>query len=585
MTATEPVEPYQRALEQLRREGGEGPLVKRMSELISLLELATTSSSRPAEEIPEAVFRMAMAELGARSGALFVSNGDAGFGIRASHGLPSGAPSTLRFETPPEELTAVGPEEEAQVRHGLVLLCPIVRRGRAIAVLGLGPSAGGRGYCAEERAFLRSLAACAATALENAQVQGELRRANRELSAKVFQLHDLFDVSRDLAASHEESAILGLLTTTAMGHFLVSRCALYLMGPQGLGLVQERGLPRGADRAPIPPELARAALQELPGPRAVADLPAGPLRRRLEAARLALAVPLAAGMRVDGVLAIGERSSRTPFSDEDRDFAQALARQALAAVENARLNRLRAEKQRQDNELQVAREIQRSLLPPRYPEIAGFEVAAESRSCYEVGGDSYDWIPLAGDRLALVIADVSGKGTPASLLMAAVHAYVQALAGTGPPAAVAERLNRFLFANTQASRFVTLFYAELDAAARRLAYVNAGHIPPYHLTRAGGLGRLADGGPALGLLERVSYDAGEVRLEPGDTVAMVTDGVTEANSPDESEFGDDRVCASLRALSGSSAPAILEGLVAAVTAWTGAAGCSDDLTALVLKCR
>ena len=122
-------------------------------------------------------------------------------------------------------------------------------------------------------------------------------------------------------------------------------------------------------------------------------------------------------------------------------------------------------------------------------------MAAESRPCYEVGGDSYDWIPLEGGRLALVVADVSGKGTPASLLMASVHASLHALAGTAAPDRVIERLNRFLFANTQASRFVTLFYAELDPASRRLTYVNAGHVPPYRVARDGTASRL-DGGRA-----------------------------------------------------------------------------------------
>ena len=300
---------------------------------------------------------------------------------------------------------------------------------------------------------------------------------------------------------------------------------------------------------------------------------------------MALAVPLVGGMQIEGVLAIGERASRTPFTEEDRDFAETLARQAVAALESARLNRLRLEKQRQDHELQIARQIQRSLFPARVPEVPGFEVAGESRSCYEVGGDAYDWIPLGDDRLALVIADVSGKGTPASLLMASVHAYVQALAGTASPDQVITRLNRFLLANTETSRFVTLFYGELDARSRRLAYVNAGHIPPYRVSRDGKVRRLEEGGPALGILGGESFEVGQLELEPGDTLAMVTDGVTEASSPGDREFGDEGVCAALRTLSAGSASAILEGLIESVTEWAGAAGCSDDLTALILKAR
>ena len=427
------------------------------------------------------------------------------------------------------------------------------------------------------------MAGCAATPIENGLIYDELRQVNQKLSVKVFQLHNLFDISRELTGNFEEEAIQKLIATTVMGHFMVSRCALYLATPQGLVLAHERGLRRETETAPIPVEAAAMALKALRGPQTVADLPPGPLRERLELGRMVLVVPLAAGDRVEGLLAVGERASKAPFSEEDRDFAQTLARQALAALENARLLQVRAEKQRQDRELQIAREIQQNLFPPSCPEIPGFEVAAESRSCFQVGGDYYDWVPLGGGRLALVIADVSGKGTPASILMASVHASIRALAGTASPGQLLERLNRFLFASTQANKFVTLFYAELHPETRRLLYVNAGHVPPYHVARDGTVSRLLEGGPAVGLLDGVSYEVGEVTVKAGETVAVVTDGVTEALSPDDREFGDERVCEALRALSDGTAASVLAGLVQTVNEWAGPAGCSDDLTALILK--
>jgi sigma-B regulation protein RsbU (phosphoserine phosphatase) len=555
-----------------------------MSELVRLHDITTTLGSEAGEETLDAALRIVMGELQVARGAIFVRSEDGGLALRASRGLPPGAPSTLGMALW-DDFMVLGPGAEAHDRHGLALLRPIYRRGRVIAVLGLGPCEGGRPYGAEELSFLQSVAVCAATPVENDIVNDELRRVHQQLSVKAFELHNLFDISRDLAGGSAEEAIQQLVLTTVMGHFVVSRCAVYLCGPQGLSLSHGRGLRREVEGAPIPPEEARAALEGLAGPTAVAELPDGPFRRRLEAARLALAVPLSAGARVEGVLAIGERASGMPFSEEDREIAQTLARQGLAALENARLQRVREEKQRQDRELQVAREIQHSLFPPQKPEVLGFEVAAASHPCHEVGGDSYDWIPAGSERLALVVADVAGKGTPASLLMASVHAFVHALAGAAAPAQLIEKLNRFLCARTQASRFVTLFYAELDAATHRLAYVNAGHVPPYRVARDGTVSRLAGGGPALGLLAEATFDVGEVRLEPGDVVAMVTDGVTEAMSLDDCEFGDDRVCEALRSLSGGSASAVLTGLVASVNEWVGDAGFSDDLTALILKAR
>jgi sigma-B regulation protein RsbU (phosphoserine phosphatase) len=204
-----------------------------------------------------------------------------------------------------------------------------------------------------------------------------------------------------------------------------------------------------------------------------------------------------------------------------------------------------------------------------------------------VGGDYYDFIPLPAGRLAMVIADVSGKGTPASLMMASVHASLQAMAGSAAPVRLLERLNRFLYDNTEASRYVTLFYGELDPARRTLTYVNAGHIPPY-LRRAGGTQeRLRVGGPVIGLLDELALESGEIALAAGDLLAVVTDGVTEALDPSGEEFGDGRAAAALAAAAAQpgrpDARSPLEALVAAVDSWTGEAGCTDDLTVLTLR--
>jgi sigma-B regulation protein RsbU (phosphoserine phosphatase) len=231
----------------------------------------------------------------------------------------------------------------------------------------------------------------------------------------------------------------------------------------------------------------------------------------------------------------------------------------------------------------IARGIQQGLLPKAAPRIEGFEIEGESRSCLQVGGDYYDFVPLSGNRLGVVIADVSGKGTPASLMMASVHAWLRALAGTESAALILERLNRFVYASTETSRYVTLFYGELDPARRRLVYVNAGHVPPFVLRAGGREERLRCGGPVLGLLDEVTLEPGELVLEPGDLLVAVTDGVTEAMDPAGLEFGDERVRQTLGAEPGQGAAATLRALVGAVDRWAGPAGCSDDLTAVILK--
>ena len=588
MTVNTPVVyQYQRALDAFRREGGSSPLLKRMSELISLLDLTTTlNSSLSGAEILDAALLIVMGELQATRGVLLVRAESGSFRVQASRGLPPGAPAQVELgplASPEVIFRRRGAHEGVFEACGLEVLCPIFKAARPIAVLGLGPRADGRPFDVEESSFLQSVAACAATPIENGLIYHELKRVNQRLSVKVFQLHNLFDLSRELTSSFDEEAIETLVATTLMGHLMVSRCALYRAAEGGLVVAHARGL-RGdeLDRS-IPAAEARVLLGALRSPLRVAELPPGAARERLAAARMALLVPLAAGESVQGFLALGERVSGLPFSEEDLEFALTLARQALAALESVRLHRVRLEQQRRDREMQIAREIQQSLFPRSRPPVAGFDLAALSDPCQEVGGDHYDFIPLDGGRLALAVADVSGKGAPASILMASVHASLRAMAGSSPPAALVGRLNRFLLASTQENKYVTLFYAELDPAARRLVYVNGGHVPPCRISADGACERLLAGGPALGLLERADYEAGVTEMGTGDVMTVVTDGVTEAASPDDREFGEEGLLRVVRASRQEGAEAILNALVRAVHAWTGPAGCSDDLTALVLK--
>ena len=584
---------YQRALDDFRRAGEASPLLKRMSELISLLDLTTTlNSPLSRNDILDAALLIVMGELQASRGCFLVRGDGDDYDVVAWRGLAADAPRRIDVPRFDDEVTArgSGPHQEALAALGLELLCAVGRRDRVrqgadgpIALLGLGPRAGGRPYGEEERGFLLSVAACAAGPIENGLVHDELQKVNQRLSVKVFQLHGLFDISRELTASFDEESITNLVTSTLMGHFMVSRCALYLPVAGGLGCVHERGLRSEGEPPVFAAADAAPVLDVLQKPLPVASLPAGPIRQRLSATRMALAVPLGLGAKAEGLLAIGDRLTGAPFSEEDAEFAQTLGRQATAALETVRLHRISLEKQRRDREMQIAREIQRSLFPSHWPAIPGFEVAAENRSYFEVGGDHYDVIPLDGGRVALVVADVSGKGTPASILMASVHASLRALAGTSTVPVLMSRLNRFLYDNTEANRYVTLFYGELDPARRRFEYVNAGHVPPFHVGAAGRVDRLESGGPVLGLLDAAEFECGEVALAAGDTLVMVTDGATEALSPDEEEFGDDRVLAALATSQRAPAARALSHLLTTVEAWTGGAGCTDDLTALLLK--
>jgi sigma-B regulation protein RsbU (phosphoserine phosphatase) len=570
---------YQQALDTFRREEHDPPLLKRMSELISLLDLTTTlNSPLSRDDILDAALLIVMGELKATKGGLFVRNPKGAFELRASRGLPRDLKTSgLEGVEGEEVLLAGGPVVKAL---GLEILCPVRKSGRTIAFLGLGSRPDSSPYGEAEAVFLKSVASCAATPIENGLIYQELRTVNRRLEVSVFQLRNLFEIARELTSSLDEETIKNLVVSTLMGHLLVSRCALYMVSGRTLALAHGRGL-EGTTVTVSEEESARV-LEALQAPGPASDVAPGELRDGLVRSRLTSFFPLSLGGQPQGLVAVGDRVSGAPLTEEDLDFAMTLGRQALAALETVRLHEVRLAKQRQDRELQIAREIQQSLFPRVSPHVPGFEMAAVSLPCYEVGGDLYDLIPLDGGRTALAIADVSGKGTPASLLMASLHASLRALAGTLEPTELMSRVNRFLCESTQDNRYATLFYGELNAGSRRLVYVNAGHIPPVLLRSGGGAERLTQGGPVVGLLEDARYETGTVELSHGDLVAMVTDGATEALSPGEEEFGDQRVEEALRG-GPRSAPELVASLREAVRAWTHPLGCSDDFTALVLK--
>ncbi len=583
-----PALPYQELLDEIRR-GGADPaaLLRRVSELIALVDLlGTFGSGLSSEQILDSALLIVMGQLQCRRGCVLVRTDSGAYEVRASRGLPASTPREIAADLSARD--ALLGRDSAQAAPallalGLDVLCPVAKAGKVVAAIALGSRLGGQPFGGEEADFLRSVAACVAAPLDSALMNQQLQALNQRLSVKVFQLHSLFDISRELVSSLDDDAILHVLSVALMGHLMVSRCAIFLSTAGGLFLAHERGLRFDPELRLIPESRARPVLDALAGPVPVADLPAGAVRDGLAAARMGLVVPIGLETPPDGFLVVGEKPAGAAFTDEDLDFAVTLARQAAAALQTVRLHRVRLEKQRQDRELQIARGIQQSLFPRERPVMPGFELAARSIPCYEVGGDHYDFIPLPGGRWALAVADVSGKGTPASLLMAGVHAWLRALAGTATPVVLMQKLNRFLCESTEPQRYVTLFYGELDPLLGRLVYVNSGHVPPFLLRADGQRERLTQGGPVLGLIEDGSYELGQAALGPGDALTMVTDGVTEAFSEQEVELADGVVFDTLDAARGGDAEAILDALVSAVQNWTGTAGCVDDLTALVLK--
>ena len=261
----------------------------------------------------------------------------------------------------------------------------------------------------------------------------------------------------------------------------------------------------------------------------------------------------------------------------------------VGAVLLAALYRLRMELRASQNELarkqaelSFALEVQRALFPRTLPNSGGLEFTAVCIPARGISGDYYDVMELPDGRLVFAIADISGKGISAAILMANLQAVMRTLAQTGKsPKEVCSSLNRHLHQVTDAAKFATFFYAEWDIAERTLTYINAGHHLPIIKGACNG-GRLDKGGLPLGIVPNYDYDVGEVTLTPGDVMVLYSDGITEAENENEEEFGEARLSAVIEAYCKESLSEIQRQILLAVRNWAGNEP-SDDMTLLIVR--
>jgi serine phosphatase RsbU (regulator of sigma subunit) len=237
-----------------------------------------------------------------------------------------------------------------------------------------------------------------------------------------------------------------------------------------------------------------------------------------------------------------------------------------------------------EREMEIAREVQEQLFPKGVPYVSGLEIAGVCMPAAGVGGDYYDYLSFSDDRVGLVVADVSGKGISAALLMASLQASVRNVIGPDtPPCEANHRLNEILYRSTTASRYATMFLGLFDAKTRTLRYSNAGHNPPM-LLRLNGDSKLSAGGLPLGILDKVSYAEGSQSLEPGDMLLLYTDGAIEAANPASEEFGLDRLVRFLHARRSSGDLAgVIDETIAELRRWTRGSPQQDDITLVVAR--
>ncbi|MBA2380183.1 MAG: SpoIIE family protein phosphatase [Blastocatellia bacterium] len=305
----------------------------------------------------------------------------------------------------------------------------------------------------------------------------------------------------------------------------------------------------------------------------------------LQGVRSVIAVPLSVDERnIFGLIYADSPTYENTFKEEHLNILTTLASVASIRVENATLTEERMERERMERELELASEIQQRFQPSVMPQIPGYELQGVSFSCYEIGGDYYDFIERGNGKIIIALGDVSGKGTSAALLMSSLHAAVhgQISAKSSLHETVCS-VNRYLSENTPANRFVTLFIGELDTATGKLSFINGGHNPPVIARQDGTLTQLDAGGLPLGLMSDATYEVGELEFNHGDSLVVYSDGVTEAANLADEEFGMDRLLEVIRKNITSSAAGLRDKVESAVSAFTENAPANDDITLVIAK--
>lgn len=464
------------------------------------------------------------------------------------------------------------------VDNGIEVVFNIRTSSEHLGLLCLGKKAGTKEYTRHELEFIENLVIISAVGISNSMLVSRLKRANRELDKKVQEMHTLFDISREFNAMVERPQILNVFKFALLGQMFI-RSFFFLMddeeSPEILsisgirGELSEKEMRILLDRFNDVKRLDAETRQEFPF---------------LDENGIEALVPV----RIQdekALIGVGKRATGETYSDSDFNFLSSLGNVALLSVLKTYLLEERIEKERLEEELNIARTIQKRLFPDVLPVPAGYDLAAVNVPSQQVGGDYYDCIMHGEDVLYMAIADVTGKGIPASLLMANLQAMLHVIAplGIGLPESTA-KINDIIFKNTPSDKFISFFWGCLDLKNNRFTYCNAGHNPPVFIhAKSDEAMYLSKGGMLLGALPTtVPYESETIQLKPGDVIMMYTDGVSEAMDSAENEYGETRLVDCILQNKTGTARAILDEVLEDVKQFCNN-NYNDDLTALVVK--
>ncbi|MBI2793248.1 MAG: SpoIIE family protein phosphatase [Ignavibacteria bacterium] len=477
-----------------------------------------------------------------------------------------------------EPLTESNSSHKSLIDAGYRTIVPIGNPTDPVAIMLLGRTLDNIEADREVSAYLEIVRGIVSTTVQNAKLIRSLISATKELEARNLMVTTLFESARDFTLSKTKEEMLRILSYRLMGQLMVSTFGIFFTEPlDGIDFIGNR-------KEAQPLADLRNAIISIDVPLRIDELPmSDPLRNAAESMGIAIAVPMTVHGVKKGVIATRGKLNGRRFTDEEMSFLESLGNTAMIAVENERLIQEEILKRRLENELKIAADIQRKLLPDVLPHANHLEIAADARTSRQIGGDYYDVISLDDNRTLFAIADVAGKGIPAALLMANVQAALNVLVRIDMPLThLMSRLNSLICDNTEVDVFVTMFICVIDSATLLFEYVNAGHNPPILLSGKE-VQLLSTGGVLTGVIEDPpEYKLGTGMLDVGDVLLLYTDGVTEARNHND-EYGVPALVNLLMAKRNHTPSEIIRFIHRDIHTFTGTDQIDDDTSLVAIK--
>ncbi len=499
--------------------------------------------------------------------------------LKSSKGIPDDLKNKFPQFSPHDNFLENPELKKFLVESKLQVIEKINSSDECLGFVSLGEKLNKSSFTEDDIEFLKTILNISASAIQNSIVVNELKLVNRDLDLRVQRLNSLFELSKEFGLFSESYRVVKLLVYSVIGQFLVSKFAVVTFSEGNINVLESK-----FPEVELLKSLTAYDFSKLENFLGETEIEKNYFQ--LFELGVLLMVPMQLQGQVKGLILLGKRINNQKYSDTDIAFIYSVGSLAIISLENRRLFKEALAKQKMEEELEIARNIQLNLLPKEIPGYKNYDIAVFNLTSQQVGGDYYNIIPLGSDSFCAAIGDVSGKGVPAALLMANLQAFLMIICRQGVQLEEATALiNDLVSENTSDGRFITFFWSIFENESRRLNYVNAGHNPPL-LLRNGEIQKLDKGGIILGVMKTFTpYVSNTIQLKKDDIIILFTDGITEAKNINDEEFSDERLENLTANAAGLSANEIVDKIKSEVQLFAHGAAQSDDMTLVVIKVK